>query len=134
MSRDAHDSFAREVLELHRFLEQWLKGEVPPGDTIARLENALDEDFQVVHPDGSRAGKREVVDNFRRAYGTKGASYRLEISGLVTRPLAGHCHLATYREDHLSEPGRSRISSAVLCNRDDRTSWIFLQETLIARA
>lgn len=125
-------TFVAEVLELHGFLQQWLRGEIDSERGLGRLENALDDDFVVIQPDGSRAGKRRVIRNFSRAHASKRADFALEISAIDVRCLGEDHGLVTYREDHKSEPGRERFSTALLKRCGDLTKWLFLQETLIS--
>ena len=129
------DPFVTEVLELHEYLENWLKGEVPDRERgPERLAAALAEDFFVIHPTGTRERKADVVRNFASAYGEKSADYALEISDVSVRVLGDGMCLATYRESHRDDPGRTRLSSALLRRRSDRKSieWLFLQETFVS--
>ncbi len=132
---DGNDPFLAEVLDFHRGLERWLKGDVTDRDAaLARLTDALAEDFVVVHPDGKRDGKTGVLRNFAAAFGEKPARYRLEIRDVTLRRFdAGFC-LVTYVESHPGEAGRTRISTALL--RRHPTSglveWLSLQETRLA--
>lgn len=47
-----------------------------------------------------------------------------------------HTCLVTYKETHAGEPGRARISSALLKQQpgSGTIAWLFLQETLVADA
>ncbi len=125
------DPFAAEILDLHRFLDAWLKGRVDRGDgEPARLAGALVDDFRVIHPDGSCGDKAAVIASFAGAYGEKPPDYALEIDQIETRRPAPDLGLATYIERHRGEPGRARIVSALLRRRaDGRFEWLHLQET-----
>lgn len=127
------DTFRQEVLDLHRYLEVWLKGEVSRGDGHPdRLAGALSEDFCVVHPDGSRGSKQDVVRAFASSHGEKPSGYGLEISDVETRMIAEDICLVFYAERHRGEPGRARISTAIL-KRETKggdIKWLFLQERL----
>ena len=126
-----NDLFASEILDLHRYLDAWLKGRVDRGDgEPARLASALVDDFRVIHPDGSCGDKAAVVASFAAAYGEKPPDYALEIDRIETRRLAPDLSLATYIERHRGEPGRARIVSALLRRcADGRFEWLHLQET-----
>lgn len=126
-----HDPFVTEVFDLHRFLEAWLTGHVAEDIGLRRLERALVEEFRIVHPDGSRLGKAEVIERFAKARAGKPASYSLLISDLEARSLGGRHCLITYRETHVGETGRDRISTALLSQQNELVRWLFLQETLI---
>ena len=125
------DPFAAEIIDLHRFLEAWLKGRTDRGNgKPERLAGALVDDFRVIHPDGSRGDKAAVVASFADAFGEKPAEYALEIDRIETRRLAPDLSLATYVERHRGEPGRARVVSALLRRRaDGRFEWLHLHET-----
>ncbi len=131
------DSFFAEVLDFHRGLERWLKGDVPNRDiAFARLAAALAEDFVVVHPNGRRDGKAGVLRSFASAFGEKPKRYRLEIRDVSLRRYEGGLCLATYVESHGGEAGRTRVSTALLRQRSagGPVEWLSLQETLLAEA
>lgn len=132
MSAVPADRFRDEVLDLHGFLDAWLKGEVARGaDGPVRLARVLAEDFVVIHPDGSRSGRAAVVAAFDAAHASKPGAYALQVGRIDTRMIATDLCLATYQEWHRGEPGRARISTAILRSRPDRDEidWLFLQET-----
>jgi len=131
---EPNDDYLQEVFDLHGYLEDWLKGNVADharGPT--RLDRCLAGDFVVIHPDGRREDKADVLRSFAAAYGAKPRTYALEITEPSIRPLHHGLFLATYREAHRGEPGRARISSALLRRSANRTvEWLFLQETSVA--
>ena len=134
-SASSEERFRKEIRDLHKYLEDWLKGKAPDRDRgPVRLDNALAEGFFVIHPSGIRESKAEVVCNFASAYGGKPADYALEITDLSAHLLHDGLCLATYRESHRGEPERPRLSSALLQQRavGKTIEWLFLQETLIA--
>ena len=125
-------AFRDEVLALHEYLSAWLTGRIPQGGgRPARLERALADDFVVIHPNGSISSKTDAVDSFAAAWNEKPASYALRVDQIRTRMVgADHC-LVTYDEWHDGEPGRARISTALLrrSRSSDGVQWLFLQET-----
>ena len=125
------DPFATEILDLHRYLDAWLKGRAERGKgDPARLAGVLADDFRVIHPDGSRGDKAAAVGSFAAAWGEKPPAYALEIDRVETRRLAPGLCLATYVERHRGEPGRARVVSAILRRRaDGKIEWLHLQET-----
>lgn len=127
------DLYRKEVLELHQFLNDWLKGEVPKGSgRPERFAQALAEDLCVIHPSGKRGTKADAVRAFSAAYGEKPPGYALEIGRVETRMIGEGLCLATYEERHRGEPGRARVATALLRSRADGRGieWLFLQETL----
>ncbi len=120
------------MVDLHGFLEAWLKGDVPnTGAALARLADALAEDFTVIHPSGRREGKVAVIRNFAEAYGNRPKDYRLEIGDISLRRLGHDLCLVTYKETHAGHPASTRISTSLLKQRPDAANieWLFLQET-----
>lgn len=123
---------AREIRELHEFLESWLKGKVPIGDTgLGRLRKALAEEFFIIHPNGERDDKTGVLRNFALAYGNKPDDYHLNISDLSVRVLEENLCLATYKETHVGGYGHARTSTALLRESPlgGTIEWLYLQET-----
>lgn len=105
------DPFAEEIRALHRFLDAWPKGRVDRGDgEPARLAQVLADDFQVIHPTGTRGDKAAAVAGFARAYGEKSPGYALEIGRIDTRMLGPDLCLATYEERHHADsPTAARL-------------------------
>lgn len=124
-----------EVLSLHECLEGWLRGTIPQsGAGLNRLEQALADDFYVIHPSGDMGSRQDVLRAFGSAYGTKGRDYRLQIERIALQAVAPDLILVTYRETHHTEPKRARVSTALLRHEHGNGTfrWLFLQETLIA--
>ena len=109
------DAFEQEVRDLHRYLTDWLTGKAPKGDGYPnRLAEALANNFVVIHPSGTRGSKTEALRAFGAAHGEKAEDYALEVGKVEIRRLTEGLCLATYEEFHRGEPGRARISTAVL--------------------
>ncbi len=126
------NDFLQEVLDMHDFLESWLKGTVSRGDGQPwRLAHGLSNDFVVIHPSGLRGGKTDVLRAFATSYGEKPASFGLMVGGIETRLIADGLCCATYEECHRGEPGRARVSTALIRRRNPQPAfeWLFLQET-----
>lgn len=131
-SNSSETIFIKEIRTLHNYLERWMKGEVIDqrrGPT--RLAKALANDFMVVHPNGTHETKKNVIRNFASAYGEKPSDYTLNIRDISVEILPGGYCLATYKESHGGEAGRTRLSCALLHNRSVQkdVEWLFLQET-----
>jgi hypothetical protein len=128
------DDCEHEIRELHAFLEAWLKGAVPQFEELfQRFRGALAHDFLVIHPSGKSDDKAGVLENFRKAYGSKGAEYRMDISSIRARAGGDTVCVMGYEERHQGEPDRARICTAVFRRRegDRAVEWILLHETLL---
>lgn len=126
------NDFLQEILDMHDFLEGWLKGTVSRGDGQPwRLAQGLSDDFVIINPSGSRGGKSDVLRAFAASYGEKPASFGLMVGGIETRLIADGLCLATYEEWHRGEYGRARVSTAFIRRRNQQPAfeWLFLQET-----
>lgn len=124
--------FVAEIVDLHRYLSAWLKGEIisdPRGPM--RLQRALADDFKMIQPNGTRQGKEDVMRNFMSAYGDKPADYSLDVEVTDFELLPGGFGFAIYNEFHSGEAGRARRCSALLRQRASQNDveWLYLQET-----
>lgn len=128
-----------EVVQLHRFIEQWSNGALENRDEVyARFAEALAEDFELVSPDGTVADRQAIVDGFRSAHGRwqdgDGVGRgRIRVEAIELRLLAPPLALLTYEEWHdLEGATRGRLSSVLLRQRADApggVEWVHLHET-----
>lgn len=140
----------REVIDLHRFIEDWSNGQLEDNDSIyRRFADSLASDFVLIGPDGEVADRAGTVDGFRGAHGrwrdgtshdvAEGAANeddpeggRIEIRNLSVRALNDPLCLIAYEEWHfVRQSARGRIST-VLLRRSDQApggvEWAHLHE------
>lgn len=146
---DADERCRREVEELHAFFEGWFNDDLPmPDDAFKRFEDALDDSFEIVTPDGVERPKPEIVELVRGAHSTRKsaldpriapkAPVRIRVVHRGRRPLGQHLHLVVYEEwqSHASAE-KGRISTALLTevhptrHRPYGLAWLHVQETWI---
>lgn len=128
-----------EVVELHRFLEEWSNAELPPSDeAFARFADVIAESFLIIDPDGSRVGRDPIVDAIRAAHGRwREAPGGIRIENYQLHHAAGGLALATYEEWHdLGEP-RGRLSTVLFGPKKGTPNgleWLHLHEVWIEPA
>ena len=129
-----------EVVELHRFLEQWSNAELPDTDAaFARFADVIAPSFLIIDPDGSRIGRQPIVEAIREAHGRwRAAPGEIRIESFRLHHAGGGLALATYEEWHdLPGGGNGRLSS-VLFGADDEAPnglvWLHLHEVWIEPA
>ncbi|GAA2413362.1 hypothetical protein GCM10010191_23860 [Actinomadura vinacea] len=99
-----------EIVQHHRFIESWLRGEENPSDVSAFLDRHT-PDFTWYDPDGSSADRTALADVMTKAHGSapglvleiRAPRVLLDRDGLV---------VATY-EEHQRTPGSSTARRAV---------------------
>lgn len=124
------DACRTEVDELHRFIEEWLRGARDRTEAAyAPLGGALDESFVILHPCGSRSDKAALLPAFFEAHGTGGPELRVRIRHREARELGPGLVLTVYEEWHLGPETNGRLSSAVFRVADGRPRWLHLHES-----
>ncbi|MHA1121270.1 MAG: hypothetical protein ACTSPC_00475, partial [Candidatus Heimdallarchaeota archaeon] len=62
----------KEVIELHKFFEEWFKAEIENKDEIiSRLEDALSEEFMLISPTGQVSTREQVITQIKNGYGSR---------------------------------------------------------------
>lgn len=126
-----------EVQDLHEFFEAWFRGELPrTNDRLARLEAALEADFQQVAPDGTVRDRAAVIDAVAGRHGSRRGDtdpFRIEVEEVDARVELDDVCLLTY-EEHQRTDGewRGRRSSALFEHAPDAPGgvvWRHLHET-----
>jgi hypothetical protein len=131
-SVDAGEACREEVLRTHRFLERWLAGHPEATDERFRaFEGSLADEFIIIHPAGNRERKATIIEGIRRARGSRGPSFSIEIRAFELRIDAPPCCLVTYEEWHDGPVKSARSSSAWFRRRADGRAmeWVHLHET-----
>jgi hypothetical protein len=123
-----------EVVNLHRFFQEWLAGRLADRDSVfERCALAMAPQFELITPSGERFDRSALCASLRGANGSRGPDFKLWVDGMVTRPIAGGVHLVTYEEwQMLDGATRGRLSSALLADSaaaPDGIEWWHVHET-----
>ena len=122
-----------EVVELHRFFEQWFNGELPDTDeAYARFASVMAEGFEIISPAGVAMKRDVILDAVRVGYGKEPES-KIWIEN--------HRHLFTYSDLSLvtyeewqgtGDKQHGRLSTALLRitkNTPNNLQWLHVHET-----
>jgi hypothetical protein len=129
----------KEVIDLHKFFEQWFNSEVENTDEIyARVEDVLCKEFLLISPSGKVTSRDEIVAQIKSGYGSRkedDISYRLWVQNIECRLIENDLCLVMYEEwGEISGKQNARISSA-LFRKNNQTingvEWVHVHETSI---
>ena len=129
----------KEVIDLHKFFEQWFKAEIENTDQVfSRLENALATDFELIVPSGEVIPRDKLLKQLRSGYGSRKddrESYKLWIEEIEIRFKDSDICLVTYQEwAEVQGKQNARISSALFKiskNAVNEVEWVHVHETSI---
>ena len=129
----------KEVIELHKFFEQWFKSEIENNDELfARLENALSEEFMLISPTGSVSSREQIITQIKNGFGSRKADdkpYRLWVQNIECRLMEGNLCLVIYEEwGEVGGELNARLSSALFRKKDDTANgveWVHVHEVSI---
>ena len=125
-----------EVVELHRFFQDWFNGELPPNEeAFRRFEAVMADQFMLISPDGVPTEREELVERLRQAHGIwrqTGQPGRIWIENLRIRHQVGQQAMVLYEEwQEIEGEPRGRLSTAVLQRKDGTPNgleWIHVHE------
>ena len=124
----------REIRELHEFFVEYYAGK---RDDLERLERALGDGFQLIHPDGNITDRDAVLRAIRETYDTYDpGEFQIEIRNVEPVEIRNDRALMRYEEwqnSHGETTGRlSTVYFAPPKAESDeppRAEWRYLQET-----
>ncbi len=121
------DAVRRDIEVLHAFFEDWFAGR--PGDFEGVFLARLAPGFRMVRPDGRMAGRSELVERLRNAFGAH-PDIKIAIQDVAVLERLGDALLVSYEEwqDVGRGAPRGRISTAVL-RPGTPFEWLFVHET-----
>ena len=131
------DSFAAEIGDLHRVLEDWLGGVAPrTADAYRGFSDAIADDFIIIAPDGSVTARDPVVARIEALHGIHAGpqnSFRIRIENCALRIDNGPYCLGTYEEwQDLAGRTTARLSTVLFRRRAGARNgleWVHLHET-----
>ena len=122
-----------EVVELHRFFQEWFRGLVPNTDeSLARFSDVLSEGFEIISPAGVSVGRAPILDAVRDGYGREPGA-KIWIENHRHCMTIGGLSVVTYEEwQDMAGRKRGRLSTAVLQITEDTphaVQWLHVHET-----
>ncbi|MEZ4512872.1 MAG: hypothetical protein R3C62_13455 [Chloroflexota bacterium] len=125
----------QEILDLHRFFEEWFAGRLPESDeAFARATVALGEAFVLVSPNGRLTDRHTLMNGLRGEHNGR-SHFRIWIEKFQLQQQQGDIAIATYEEwQEIGDTVTSRQSTAVF-QQDFATpngvKWLHVHETWI---
>lgn len=125
---------ATEVVQLHRFIRDWLAGALPQtDDRFARFSEVMANGFVIVSPRGVTTARGQLCDELFAAHGSRGNDFEIRIDNLTIRRDMGAACVVTY-EEWQRDIGResARIATALLgpcAGAPNSVEWLHLHET-----
>jgi hypothetical protein len=120
----------RRITELHRFIEGWLNGSMDKTrHQFQYFDDALDDDFVLISPDGDLQSKQNIVSDFWMAHGAKSADFKIEIKYSHSRITTDNICIIHYEEHQIGNTSSARIGTAVFRKTADTLHWYHLHET-----
>ena len=126
------DNCKKEIITLHRFFEQWFKGNVPDDEkTFSRISGVLDEEFLMISPSGKITDKPALIAGLKLAH-NRWETGDIQIKNMKGKVLSGDFTLIIYEEwQNSPHEITSRLSSA-LFKKDEKAlngvRWVHLHE------
>lgn len=128
-----------EIRQLHRFFADWFTGVIPNDEsTLARLDRALADGFQIVTPEGRSVDKPRLLEQLRTAHGAHAVdAIAIEIRNIRVRHVRPPLCLLTYEEwqRHGDDPPDGRLSSALFRDAEDAPNgvqWLHVHEVWLS--
>ncbi len=130
-----NEACAHEIVEFHRFFQDWFAGSTPEDDeTFGRVAAVLAPGFEIVGPSGAHVPRSTLVDGLRRAHGQYAESaFAIEVKDLRVQAVVEGVYRVTYEEWQQggNEDG-GRISTAILRENTEAPNgveWVHVHET-----
>jgi hypothetical protein len=135
--RSLEERCEAEVVDLHRFIEQWSNAELPETDeAFARFDDVIAPSFVIIDADGVLIERQPIVDAVRGAYGRwRDAAGRIRIENFRLHQHGDGLAMATYEEWH--DLGRVRVGrlSSILFGANPAApnglEWLHLHEVWV---
>ena len=133
------ESCKNEVIELHKFFEQWFKAEIEnSSEFFARFESVISKEFLLIMPTGKTTTREEIIKQIRNGYGSRKddeVPYRLWVKDIQCRMIEGNLCLVTYEEwGEIRSKINARLSSALFRKKNgtaNSVEWVHVHEVYI---
>lgn len=129
----------KEIIDLHKFFEQWFKAEIENNDkTFARLENVLKKEFLLIMPSGAISTRDELLKNLREGYSSHKDDeipYKLWVQNIKCRYIETDVCVMIYEEwGEVHGKTNARISTAIFHRNENcvnKVEWVHVHEVFI---
>ena len=135
--RSLEERCEAEIVELHRFLEEWSNADLPNTDeAFGRFADVIAPSFVIIDPDGEAIEREPIVDAIRGAHGRwREAPGKIRIEKFRLHQRGGGFALATYEEWHDRAGGSKGRLSSVLFGPNPAApnglEWLHLHEVWV---
>lgn len=125
----------RETAELHRFLQDWLRGVSPrTPEVFARMSGVMAPGLAVISPLGTVTRTPELLAEFEGLHGVlAGRPFAVTVENAAHLHSVGDCTLISYEERHdLGGEVSARLATALLRARagtPNGVEWLHVHET-----
>ena len=137
--KDYDDFISIEIIELHRFFEDWFGGYCDDSDQVfaERLLDRMHEDFSIVLPGGIMLDGAGFLPEFRKLYGSN-PGFHISIREVRQQPsVTDSVYTVTYQEWQRNAmqsipENNGRLSSAILLTDEQAPNgfkWFHVHET-----
>ena len=120
-----------EVLELHRFFQDWFNAVLEP-DGFSRFADVMADGFVIVTPEGRLRDLGELSDGLRRAHGAWKGEGRIWIEDVRLHRVEGDVAVVTYEEwQDVRGEIKGRLSTALFRRREgipNGVEWLHVHE------
>ncbi len=138
--RSLEERCEAEIVELHRFLEEWSNAELPNTEgAFSRFGDVIAPSFVIIDPDGAVIERGPIVDAIRSAHGRwRDSPGKIRIENYRFHQQGGGLALASYEEWH--DRGAATVGrlSSVLFGPNpeapNRLEWLHLHEVWVPGA
>lgn len=126
-------SYQAEIVELHRFFQQWFNGELPRTDeTFRRMTRVMSDDFVIVMPDGKRIERDPLLEGLYGAHEGR-PGIRIWIENVRMHVREGALAVVEY-EEWQQQDGETTVRLSTAVFRDtpgtpNGLSWLHVHET-----
>ena len=124
--------YQKNILELHVFIESWLKGTIERTENIFQyFENELNDKFIIIHPSGEQQTKQKIVTDFWNAYGVQSKNFKIDIRNIKLLQETEDISIVKYEEWQTGTENSVRISTVIFNKINNNNTWLHLHETWV---